>query len=113
MIDPTALEALRSLDDSTDDHMLDDLVALFLRDMPAKLDQIQQAFDRSDLPNLRDGAHSLKGSASNLGARQLAALCAKLESLQEPTPDEANPLLAMLQLEFQRVCDALQAELRK
>jgi HPt (histidine-containing phosphotransfer) domain-containing protein len=81
--------------------------------MPAKLDQIQQAIAQADLSNLRESAHSLKGSASNLGARQLARLCARLESLQESTLGEANQLLAMLQLEFQRVCDALRTEVRK
>ena len=114
VIDPTVLNSLRSLSDSADDNVLDDLVAIFLRDMPAKLDQIRQTLALSQFDSLREAAHSLKGSASNLGARQLASLCAQLESLaQETCLPEASQLLPFLHQEFQRVCDTLQAELRK
>jgi CheY-like chemotaxis protein len=114
VIDPVALASLRALRDSAEEDLLGDLIKLFLRDMPGKLSQIQSAVTQSQPPILRDCAHSLKGSASNLGARRLAQLCAQLEAIaQDPALTGANALLPDLRMEFQLVCEALKAEIRK
>jgi HPt (histidine-containing phosphotransfer) domain-containing protein len=114
VIDPATLASLRSLSDSEDDNVLGDLVGLFLRDMPAKLDQIEAAAAQSRPVSLRECAHSLKGSASNLGARRLAGLCARLETLARgPSLAEATQSIPELREEFQRVCSALRSELGK
>ena len=114
VIDPATLASLRSLSDSEEDNVLGDLVGLFLRDMPAKLDQIETAAAQSRPVSLRECAHSLKGSASNLGARRLAGLCARLENLARgPSLAEATQSIPELREEFQRVCAALRSELGK
>jgi CheY-like chemotaxis protein/HPt (histidine-containing phosphotransfer) domain-containing protein len=113
-IDPAALTSLRSLSDSDEDNVLADLIELFLGDMPAKIDQIRDAIAQDRPASLRESAHNLKGSASNLGARRLAGVCARLETLARGSSlAEAAELVPKLQEEFARVCDALRLELGK
>ena len=59
-------------------------------------------------------AHSLKGSAGTLGARDLAAMCGGLEECARAgRTAEAAPRLADLHKEFDRVRKALDAERRR
>ncbi len=113
-IDRATLASLQSLGDSDEDNVLSDLIGLFLRDMPAKMDQIHEGISQSRPVSLRESAHSLKGSASNLGARRLASLCARIESLARgPSLTDAALVLPELKEEFERVCAALRSELGK
>ena len=43
--------------------------------------QLQAALTAQTFPSLMIAAHTLKGSSLNLGAKQLGALCLKLEEL--------------------------------
>lgn len=51
----------------------------FRNDMLIRCDAIQAAVKASDAEALRQAAHSLKGSSSNLGAVGLSNACASLE----------------------------------
>jgi HPt (histidine-containing phosphotransfer) domain-containing protein len=56
----------------------------------------------------------LKGSASNLGARRLAALCAKLEKQAKLGElEEAANILLTVRSEFHTVEQTLRAEMQK
>ena len=52
----------------------------FLADMVARCDIMVSALQAQDQDALRQAAHSLKGSTSNLGADALSDLCAQVES---------------------------------
>jgi CheY-like chemotaxis protein len=94
--------------------VLRDLADLFLRDARPKLMTMVTALDAKDLAALASIAHSLKGSASNLGARRLAEICATLEkSAKASEVDSAQNLLAQTRAEFQRVESALAIEMQK
>lgn len=74
------------------------------------------AVERGDGDARRRRAHSLKGSAGNLGAARLAELCGALESQAADEPPGAAELLAALRLELdtvqqavREVCDELGA----
>lgn len=56
-----------------------ELIKLFLRDSLVRLEKMESAIAAQDAAAVASAAHSLKGSASNLGARGLAALNANLE----------------------------------
>ena len=91
-----------------------ELIDLFLRDTPVKIQDLQSAIARSDAPALKESAHGLKGSASNLGARRLARLCADLEKRSEAGAlAEAAELFAQVTEEYARVCFILEQEKRK
>jgi len=88
-----------------------ELIDLFLRDTPLKIQNMQSAIARSDAPSLKESAHGLKGSASNLGARHLAKLCAELEKLSETGKlAETAELFGKVSEEYGRVCFVLEQE---
>jgi CheY-like chemotaxis protein len=121
-LDHDILAGLRELDAPGDSarpdrrraSVLRDLADLFLRDARPKLKSMAAALDGKDLAALASIAHSLKGSASNLGARRLAELCATLEkSAKASDVDSARDLLEQTRVEFQRVESALAIEMQK
>ena len=76
--DQRSLDMLVELDDTGE--ALRDLVALFVRDNPPRVDALQAATDTSDLQAVRTIAHSIKGPAATMGARTLHRLCHAIES---------------------------------
>jgi HPt (histidine-containing phosphotransfer) domain-containing protein len=71
-----------------------------------------RAAARDEQPEaLKRAAHNLKGSSNNLGARTMATISSELESLgKQGTVEGAAELVAQLEQEYQRVCQALAAE---
>jgi HPt (histidine-containing phosphotransfer) domain-containing protein len=88
------------------------LIGLFLKDAQPRLQQMKAAASAGDLPRLAAATHTFKGSASNLGARRLAALCAALEK-QSKAGDagQSSQTLAEVIAEFTTVRELLNAEL--
>jgi PAS domain S-box-containing protein len=112
-LDPPAIGGVSSVEPKPS-SVLRDLADLFLRDARPKLQRMTGALDRKDFPGLGSIAHSLKGSASNLGARRLAELCASLEkSTRTSDAQAAQDLLHETTAEFQRVEAALVVEMQK
>jgi len=61
------------------DSLLDELIDLFVLDLPRRLSAISQSVERADAPSLALQAHALRAGAANFGAGRLDELCAKLE----------------------------------
>lgn len=57
------------------------LVESWRRDTRNRMNAIEQALEAGDATALRQTAHSLKGSSSNLGARCVVSVCIELEKL--------------------------------
>ena len=70
------------------------LVESFLNRAPEQLAALQDAFDRGDLADFEEQAHTLKGAAGNIGAEAVAAVCDRLEdrALAPGTPQEMDRL---------------------
>ena len=64
-----------------DPQLLRDLVDLFLDECPRLVDEIRVALERKDAKAVQRGAHSLKGSTSNLAAKMASEAALKLERL--------------------------------
>jgi HPt (histidine-containing phosphotransfer) domain-containing protein len=98
------------------------LVLRLLRSFAAKAslaaDELVQLLQAGDPGPVRDHAHSLKGSAANIGAVELAAFCSQLEdaaragSVADPAPtgdqlravtDGALRAVRALTLEYERL----------
>jgi len=56
------------------------LVSTFVTDSDKRLSALRAAAAAADAGKLREAAHSFKGSALNMGARQLSALCRDVEA---------------------------------
>lgn len=59
---------------------LKDILESFIQIAPDTLNHIRQAVESSNAEDLRLHAHTLKGSAANIGAIQLPALCLVMEN---------------------------------
>jgi HPt (histidine-containing phosphotransfer) domain-containing protein len=110
-LDPDALAMLRECD--TDGTLLPELVELFRSETPRRLATLRAAHQSGSASALTQEAHALKSGCAQLGARQMADLCQRLEiqgrigSLQA-----AGSLLDELDGEFAAVTEALLAQLR-
>ena len=93
-IDREALSVLREVMEEGYPELLD----TFLVDSKSRLDELQKT---SDAKALSEVAHSFKGSASNMGAVRLAALCQELESeAKNKSPSDIARLVADISGEF-------------
>jgi len=91
-----------------------ELIDLFLEDAPERLLAMQTSLARQDSDALKVAAHSLKGSARNLGARPLASICAELEHIAANNEwASAEPLLQAIGKEFDKLRALLAAEKRE
>jgi two-component system, sensor histidine kinase and response regulator len=113
-IDLSVIAGLRELSEPGRPEPLVELIQLFLKDAHPKLERMNSALRGKDLTTLALAAHSLKGSASNLGARRLADLCAAMEKHAKASDlaESANILLET-ESEFHRVEAALVVEMHK
>lgn len=90
------------------------LLNTFMHDSVAKLDSIKAAADQGSASELRESAHSFKGSSSNMGAVRLAILSKEIERrAKENRLAGVESLVENLQDEYKIVRQLLQHELRK
>jgi HPt (histidine-containing phosphotransfer) domain-containing protein len=85
---------------TADAGMLLELISLFIDDSTVRLQTLSSACFRQDFKVIRAQAHSLKGSALQMGAAGLASLCAALEVADRPEPDRCGPMMRAIDDEF-------------
>ncbi|BAW80314.1 diguanylate phosphodiesterase [Candidatus Nitrosoglobus terrae] len=89
------------------------MIEIFLEDTPTYLDLLPKAIAEGDTKELREIAHSIKGSAKNFGATRFAFIAKELEDLGcAYSVEGANDLLTALTAEYALVKEALQQEKR-
>jgi HPt (histidine-containing phosphotransfer) domain-containing protein len=75
------LTRLEELEQETDFEFVIELIDIYLMETPKQIQAIASALATQRLPSLMIAAHTLKGSSLNLGAKQLGALCLKIEEI--------------------------------
>ena len=110
IIDPQAIENLRALNPGDHDEFLREIAGIFLEDTPLRITELTQSLTAGDVPKFTRAAHSIKGSAANLGAAALRSVAEKLEH-QSRTDGLASvtPFVDEIKAEFVRA----EIELRK
>lgn len=78
-INMDVVEELLSLSDQGDPELLVDLIQMYLDDGPNKLHEITEGLEQGDYDRVEKAAHSLKGSAGNLGAILVQGDCETLQ----------------------------------
>jgi HPt (histidine-containing phosphotransfer) domain-containing protein len=87
-----------------DRHLLSELVGIFVEDGPKRVQAIRLALTASDVRQVEQVAHSLKGSASILGATQLQSAALALEDAAHDGHTENGPaLVAQIARELDKV----------
>jgi PAS domain S-box-containing protein len=111
-LDPEALSELRQFQGEGEPDIVLELAEAFQFETPPLLEALRQAIVEGQPEQLKRAAHNLKGSSNNLGARTMAALSAELEAIgKNGTVEQATELVTHLEQEYQRVCQALAAEI--
>lgn len=112
IIDPVVIAGLRQLRTPGKPDPLVEFIDLFLREAPAGLDAMSEAVSKNDATSLMrvvSAAAALKGSAGNLGARQLAALCEEIEQTAKNwLLADAKPVIQKARQEFDRARPVLE-----
>ena len=102
VLNPDQLERYRTLKPN-DTTFVDQVISAFLATAPQAHDRIRQAVATGSAQDLARAAHSLAGSALDVGATRLAAACRDLELLGhagdlQPAPRAVAQLSAELEL---------------
>jgi two-component system, sensor histidine kinase and response regulator len=80
LLDESALDAIRALDDDGGDSMLQEILAVYIASCPDLLAQMDEGLATGDADKVRMATHTLKSSSANLGAQRLADLCRRAET---------------------------------
>jgi PAS domain S-box-containing protein len=111
-LDPAALSELRQFQGEGEPDIVQELAEAFQFETPPLLQALRKAIVEGQPEQLKGAAHNLRGSSNNLGARTMAALSAELEAIgKNGTVEQATELVTHLDQEYQRVCQALAAEI--
>ena len=103
-LDPAVLETLRKLTPPGEPDVLAEVLKLFLDEGPSRVERLRNAWAAGNIEEVHRAAHSLKGSAGNIGARRLHAVCSKLDEIgRSRDSSAAAPLIDEFAAEFDRV----------
>ena len=83
VVDSKSIEAAQKITNKNGNTMFDDLFASFSQLSPDLVDQIERAYNESDLVKMSARAHSLKTMSSNLGLHSLRDCCLHIEKHAE------------------------------
>ncbi|MGK5682852.1 PAS domain S-box protein [Actinoplanes sp. URMC 104] len=107
------LDQLRGPDPAESAPVLQRLLRSMVDRIPGHVERVSQALALDDAPALRDEAHQLKGIMANIGARDAADACGRLEDdARRADLDAAVEALAALRPELDAVREAADAILR-
>ena len=101
-LDLNVIEDLRALTPDDNDAFLREIIGIFLDDGPSRIAELEQCVAANDRPKAVRAAHSLKGSAANLGTADLRAAAEKVEHAAKAAADLATlrPAIEVLKAKF-------------
>ena len=107
---PTPVVSRRELLKRVDGDMelLQDLVDVFLEDLPQRLEGLRAALDQDDLEGVHEKAHSIKGSVSNFAAAAAFEAASQVNDLaRSGTRNGLKQAIDVLEQEMTRLQPAL------
>ena len=110
VFDPGAIERLLATLDDDGPARVADLIAAFLEESPGLLNALRNGMERHETEDVRRAAHSLKTSATALGAIAFSSRCREVETAAKAADlKTARDLASELDTEYGRAHDALEA----
>jgi HPt (histidine-containing phosphotransfer) domain-containing protein len=110
VLDPAVLATLRQLTVPGEPDVLTQVLTLFLEEVPPRIARLRNAWASGNIEEMQRAAHSLKGSAGNIGAQSMFEVCRQLDGLgRSGSLEAAATLIDALDDEFARV----QTEIRR
>ena len=106
LLDPQRIEELRALGRRTGRDLLASLAGLFRQSGSQQLEELRQAFEALDPLAAKRAAHTLKSSAGNIGATELADLARAIE--EDGDIEKSRPHLERLGVQLPKVIEELE-----
>ena len=104
VLDPAVIETLRQLSVPGEPDVLTEVLKLFLEEAPTRIEKLRNAWANRNIQEVQRMAHSLKGSAGNIGATAMFDLCKELDQVgRSGGVIDASGLVAALDDEFGKV----------
>ncbi len=101
-------ETIRELADDGAGGLILELIEAFRADTASRLGPMREAVANYDIKKLNEAAHTIKGSAQQMGANAMAAVCQELEVAPMNTPaSKLAGRLTALEDEFAKVSLAM------
>jgi two-component system sensor histidine kinase/response regulator len=88
IIDPEALDYLRSYNPEGEPILLKEMIRLFTESTPTRISIMDKALLDQNFKTIKIEAHTLKSSCANLGANLLASICQEIEDISESENSE-------------------------
>ena len=79
VLDPAVIESLRQLTPPGEPDVLDEVLKMFLQEVPPRIEQLRTFLASGNIQEVQRAAHSLKGSAGNIGAHRLHEVCQQVD----------------------------------
>ncbi len=86
-VDVDTLDMLRELADEDNPDFFEDIIQSYVGDAANLMEGLRTGAASADIDLIARSAHTLKSSSANLGANDLAALCANLERRARTEPN--------------------------
>ena len=87
-----------------DEDLVEEIMPVCVEDNRQRLKMLTEAVARNDGGGIRNYAHSIKGSAANMGATRLSEPAGKLEHLAvQGDLSQAKELLSQIKTEFEKL----------
>lgn len=103
VLDPAVLDVLRSLTPPGEPDVLNEVLGMFLVEVPPRLQKLRNAMAAGNIEEVHRTAHSLKGSAGNIGANAMFAACKELDDRSRGDVAAVGPLIEAVGVEYGRV----------
>ena len=111
-IDISVLNALKSLNGSSNDEIVTRIVKIYINNAGDLMRKLEQAFEKNDIAGIRMASHTLKSSSHQVGAHKFAELCRIIENdARAETYDQTGATLDVLRQQLDRTYDELEAYL--
>jgi PAS domain S-box-containing protein len=108
VMDTKVLDNLHALEQNRLTHIAAEVLETYLSHAPTCLRDLQTALEKGDAEAIANAAHSLKGSSSTLGMKQMTELCASLEAKGRNKDLKGAPeLLNQAKEEFEKIRQAI------
>ncbi len=108
ILDPSALNRLRSLLGKKADVMLPKLMDDFFLDAVKLQARAEQALKEGNAEDLRRAAHTLKSNAKNFGATGMADICQEIENRAKEGSTDVSDWLERIRTGYPEVRSALE-----
>lgn len=104
VLDLAVLNTLRQLTVPGEPDVLVEVLKLFLEEVPVRMGRLRNAWAAGNIEEVHRAAHSLKGSAGNIGAHGMFEICKQLDGIGKTAGlAAAGPLIDALDTEFGKV----------